>query len=591
MSGLLQRLKERKLVQWALAYLAGAWVLLQVIGLIGQQFDWPPGLLRGITVAAGVGFFIVLVLAWYHGERGEQKVSGTELLLLALLLAIGGGLLWKFALNAPAPPSVAASAAPAEPKEAPGAANAVAATGKSIAVLPFENHSASGENAAFLADGIQEDLINTLSRVPSLTVIARTAVLPFRDTKTPMAQIAAALRVTHLVEASVQRAGDRVRINVQLLRASDGQTEWSQRYDRTLSATNIFDLQEEITQAVAATLQLQLGAKAGERLVTGTTENLAAYETFLKGRQQYTDRHPAEAVRLLKEAVHLDPDYALAHGALAEAYVSLAIIGFAPAKEAFPLAQASARRALELDDHVVQAYTALAEYDFHYAWNWAEAEKSMLRALAIDPNYAIAYARHAGHLAAWGRFDEARAAEERGAKLSPQRRNFSGLGVLMAQRRYQEVLDRTADQDGSDNNVILSVRGIALFMSGRQAEGLVRLERAVKLEPDSLDNQAILGWAFAQDGQTAKAREILQQLQKAARGRYVSPMLTARVAVGLDDRDLAFAQLQQAFDLREPTLPDIGFDLTYDPIRSDPRFRDLLKKLKLDVFFPETAKQ
>ena len=591
MTEFLQRLRERKLVQWAVAYAAAAFALLQGIDIIAAKFGWPESFERILIIALCIGFFVTLLLAWYHGERGEQKVSGTDLLLLALLLAIGGGLLWKFALNAPAPPSVAASAAPAEPKEAPGAANAVAATGKSIAVLPFENHSASGENAAFLADGIQEDLINTLSRVPSLTVIARTAVLPFRDTKTPMAQIAAALRVTHLVEASVQRAGDRVRINVQLLRASDGQTEWSQRYDRTLSATNIFDLQEEITQAVAATLQLQLGAKAGERLVTGTTENLAAYETFLKGRQQYTDRHPAEAVRLLKEAVHLDPDYALAHGALAEAYVSLAIIGFAPAKEAFPLAQASARRALELDDHVVQAYTALAEYDFHYAWNWAEAEKSMLRALAIDPNYAIAYARHAGHLAAWGRFDEARAAEERGAKLSPQRRNFSGLGVLMAQRRYQEVLDRTADQDGSDNNVILSVRGIALFMSGRQAEGLVRLERAVKLEPDSLDNQAILGWAFAQDGQTAKAREILQQLQKAARGRYVSPMLTAQVAVGLDDRDLAFAQLQQAFDLREPTLPDIGFDLTYDPIRSDPRFRDLLKKLKLDVFFPETAKQ
>jgi len=175
--------------------------------------------------------------------------------------------------------------------------------------------------------------------------------------------------------------------------------------------------------------------------------------------------------------------------------------------------------------------------------------------------------------------------------LSPQRRNFSGLGVLMAQRRYQEVLDRTADQDDSDNNVILSVRGIALFMSGHQAEGLVRLERAVKLDPDSLDNQAILGWAFAQDGQVAKAREILHRLQTAAGSRYVSPMLAAQVAAGLDDRDLAFAQLQQAFDLREPTLPDIGFDLSYDPIRADPRFRELLRKLKLDVFFPEVAKQ
>jgi tetratricopeptide (TPR) repeat protein len=293
-------------------------------------------------------------------------------------------------------------------------------------------------------------------------------------------------------------------------------------------------------------------------------------------------------VRLLKEAVRLDPNYALAHGALAEAYVLLANGGLASAAEAFPLAQASAHRALELDDRIVQAYTALAEYAFHYEWNWAESEKAMLRALAIDPNYANAYARHAGHLSAWGRFDEARAAALRAAELSPQKKNMNGLGILLAERRYQDVLNLTADEASSENKVLLAFRGLALFHTGNQTEGLALLERGAELYPDILSFQANLGWAYAQAGQTAKARGILDQLRAKARSRFVSPLELAQVAAGLDDRDLAFAQLEQAFAQRDPNLPFIGSEANFDPIRMDPRFRDLLQRLKLDVFFPAT---
>jgi TolB-like protein/Tfp pilus assembly protein PilF len=595
MNPILARLQNRKLVQWALAYVAAVFALLQGVDIVAAKFGWPDTVERILIIAGCVGFFVTLLLAWYHGERGAQKISTTELLLLALLLGVGGGLLWKFAVDGPVPVNVAASASSAVPAKA-GVTNPAARSSKSVAVLPFENRSASGEDAAFLADGIHEDLINALSRVPSLTVIARTAVLRFRGSNTPMAEIAAALGATHLVEGGVQRAGDRVRINVQLLSASDGKTEWSQRYDRSLSANNIFDLQEEITQALAATLQLQLDTKAGGKLLTGTTGNLAAYETFLKGRNAYEDAHMPDAVRLLQEATRIDPNYALAHGALAEAYVGMANSGLMVPKEAFELAQASARRALELDDHVVQAYTALAEYAFHYEWNWAEAEKSMLRALAIDPNYAIAYRRHSGHLTAWGRFDEAEAAGLRATELSPPRKDRSDLDLMLvgtskiARRRFQDLVDRTDAQEKSDNPRVLLLRGTALFAVGRQSEGLERLERAAKLDPDSLGNQAALGWAVAQAGQGAKAREIVQRLQEATTHRYVSPMLVAQVAAGLNDRDLAFAQLQKAFDLREPTLPDIGFDFSYDPIRADPRFQELMKKLKLDVFFPLAAK-
>jgi len=579
------RLRRRKVVQWGIAYAAGAWGLLQGISYVTDTFHFPETYQQGASVLLLLGLPIALTVAWYHGDRGEQRVTRAEIAIITLLFLLGGGLFWRYQhANEPdLSPTATAASTTARPATVPRD------TSPSIAVLPFENRSASGEDAAFFADGIHEDLINTLSRVPGLTVIARTAVLPFRDTKMALAQIAADLGVSHLVEAGVQRAGDRVRINVQLVRASDGQTEWSQRYDRTLTANNIFDLQEEITEAVATTLQLQLDKKPGERLLTGTTGNLAAYELFLKGRKEWSDGSTPESVRLFKESLKLDPNFALAHGALAEAYVVLALEGTMPASEAFALAKASAQRALELDDHVVQAYTALGEYEFHYAWNWPEAEKAMLHAIAIDPNYAVAYSRLSGHMAGVGRYDEAMELQRRSIELSADRNEIAGLGLLISQHRYQEVLDLTARYSSPQTTEYLPSRAIALLKTGHPDEALRRLERHSDLRPDLLSRLALLGWAYGQAGQVEKARAIIGRLEAASKNGFVSPIFVARVAAGLDDRDLAFAKLQEAYDLRDGQLPFIGDDVFYDPIREDPRFRELLRKLKLDVYFPEKA--
>jgi len=579
------RLRRRKVVQWGVAYAAGAWGLLQGISYVTATFHYPETFQQGASVLLLLGLPIAITVAWYHGDRGEQRVTRTEITILTLLFLLGGGLFWRYQ-HATEPDSTAVTAAaPATVQPATVSQD----TGPSIAVLPFENRSASGEDAAFFADGIQEDLINTLSRVPGLTVMARTAVLPFRDTRMNLAQVAADLRVSHLVEAGVQRAGDRVRINVQLVRASDGQTEWSERYDRTLTADNIFDLQEEITEAVATTLQLQLDKRPGEHLLTGTTGNLAAYELFLKGRKEWSDGSTPESVRLFNEALKLDPNYALAHGALAEAYVSLALEGTMPAPEAFALAKASAQRALELDDHVVQAYTALGEYEFHYAWNWPEAEKAMLRAIAIDPNYAVAYARQSGHMAAWGRYEESLEFEKRSAELSADRGRIVGLDLLVSQRRYQEVLDLTAGYASPQATDYLYDRAIALLKTGHQEEALRRLERWSGLHPDSFRRLATLGWAYGQAGQVEKARAIMGRFEALSKSGFVSPIFVAQVAAGLDDRDLAFEKLQEAYELHDGQLPFIGDDFEYGPIRDDPRFRELLRKMKLDAFFPGEA--
>jgi adenylate cyclase len=579
------RLRRRKVVQWGIAYAAGAWGLLQGISYVTATFHFSETFQQGASVLLLLGLPIALTVAWYHGDRGEQRVTRAEIAIITLLFLLGGGIFWRY--QHANEPDLNRAAAAASTTERP--ATVPKYSGPSIAVLPFQNRSASGEDAAFFADGIQEDLINTLSRVPGLTVVARTAVLPFRDTQMTLAQIAADLGVSHLVEAGVQRAGDRVRINVQLVSASDGQTEWSERYDRTLTANNIFDLQEEITEAVATTLQLQLENKPGERLLTGTTGNLAAYELFLKGRKEWSDGSTPESVRLFKAALQLDPNYALAHGALAEAYVYLALEGTMPAPEAFELAKASAQRALEFDDHVVQAYTALGEYEFHYAWNWAEAQTAMLHAIAIDPNYAIAYSRQSGHLAGLGRYDEAMKFAKRSAELSADRSQIVGLGLLISQRRYQEVLDLTAGYASPNATDYLENRAIALLKTGHPDEALRRLERSSSLHPHSLRGLAVLGWAYGQAGQVEKARAIIGRFEALSKVGFVSPILAAKVAAGLDDRDLAFARLQEAYDLRDGQLPFIGDDFFYDPIRDDPRFRELLRKMKLDVFFPDAA--
>src|SRR5213075_2484449 len=246
MNEFLQRLKQRKLVQWAIAYVAAAFALLQGIDIVAQQFGWPERVRRGITLGLIVGFFVTLLLAWYHGERGAQRVSGTELLLLALLLGIGGGLLWKFAGTGSAP------ASPANPDDQ-----------RSIAVLPFVDMS-QAKDQEYFSDGLSEELLNLLAQLPQLRVIARTSSFSFKGKEADVATIARALGVANVLEGSVRKSGTTLRITAQLIRASDSSHLWSQTYNREL--TDVFKVQEEIAGEVVAALKVRLlPAQAMER--------------------------------------------------------------------------------------------------------------------------------------------------------------------------------------------------------------------------------------------------------------------------------------------------------------------------------------
>src|SRR5204863_4299172 len=222
----LQHLKQRKLVQWAAAYIAAAFALMQGIDIVAQRFGWPEQTMRFVIIVLSIGLFITLVLAWYHGERGAQRVSGTELLILALLLAVGGGFLWHFATGAREPAAKVVS-------EEKTTTTLSAVPAKSIAVLPFENLSSDKENAYF-ADGIQDEILTRLSKIADLKVISRTSTQHYKSAPGNLSEIAKELGVAHILEGSVQKSGDAVRVNVQLIKAANDSHLWADTFDRKL---------------------------------------------------------------------------------------------------------------------------------------------------------------------------------------------------------------------------------------------------------------------------------------------------------------------------------------------------------------------
>src|SRR5258705_3734138 len=272
MTEFFQRLKQRKLVQWAIAYVAVAFALLQGIDIVAQQFGWPEGVRRGITLGLIVGFFVTLVLAWYHGERGAQRVGDTELLIIGLVLALGGGFLWRFAAARSADNKTATM-----PNESRSVINA-----KSIAVLPFENLSRDPDNAYF-TDGVQDEILTYLAKIADLKVISRTSVLQYKSgVARNLREIAQQLGVANVVEGSVQRSGNRVRVNAQLIDARTDAHLWAQTYDRDLA--DVFAIQSEIAKAIADQLQAKLSPSEKKAIEQPPTSDLTAFDQYSRAK-------------------------------------------------------------------------------------------------------------------------------------------------------------------------------------------------------------------------------------------------------------------------------------------------------------------
>jgi TolB-like protein len=430
--GLWSGLRRRKVVQWGIAYVAAAWGLLQGLAYLSTVFQWPAQLQRPVTVAFLVGLPVALVLAWYHGDRGHQRVSGREFAILTVLLLLGGGLFWWVGRMPVAPPATSATASGAS-RVAQPAAEAKAA-GTSIAVLPFVNMSGDKENE-FFSDGISEELLNVLVRVDGLGVASRTSSFAYKSSPLGTAAIANALKVNHLLEGSVRKAGNHVRITAQLIDAANDRHLWSETYDREL--TDIFAIQEEIANSIVDALRDELGPShkvASAVTVRADTENLEAYEQYLKARELFIARRELpESIRLFEQVTQMDPGFARGWEGLAAVYAVANSWGIDD-RDYAALAKSAAERALQLDPALSMPWAALATAE-QQVWpvNWSRSLRLFDRAIAADSHNSTAFLWRGIAWVDLGFFERAIADFERCLVLDPKYQNctrWKAIGLL-----------------------------------------------------------------------------------------------------------------------------------------------------------------
>lgn len=481
------RLRRRKVVQWGLAYAAGAWALLQGLEYVTGTFDWPLQIQQFASIGLAVGLPVVLVVAWYHGDRGEQRVSGAELAILSVLLALGGGTLWLYGQRNGQVP--VATAPPAAPTTAQGSRAASLDERPSIAVLPFENRSRLDDDV-FFVDGIHDDILTQLSKVSALKVISRTSVEQFRDKTLPTKAIAEQLGVKSILEGGVQRAGDRVRINVQLIDGASDAHLWAESYDRELTAANIFAIQTEVATAIAAALEATLTTGEKTRVEAPSTQKLEAWEAYQLGRQQLAKRTSeslAEAERYFRRAIDIDPRFAIAYVGVADTL--LLRLGFTGYPLAVTLARADAAiaQALALDPNLAEAVAGAAGIAL-LREDYAAAEAGFRHAIDLSPSSATAYRGCSRLYGLMGKNDESLRCATKAAELDPLSVAVNlNLGrALERVGRFDDALNRYRKAIEIDPSVPSSY----LFVGSAHAHGAGRLdlavpwfERATRIDP------------------------------------------------------------------------------------------------------------
>lgn len=457
-----------------------------------------------------------------------------------------------------------------------------------LAVLPFENLTGDpGQD--YFSDGLTEEMIAQLGRLDPnrIEVIARTSVMHYKSTSVQLPQIAQDLGVQYVLEGSVRRDSDRVRINAELIQVKDQVPLWSRQYDRELS--NLLALQGEIAHEVGEEIQLALGdgrsAVNGRAPIAAPTTSYETYDLYLKGRYFWNKRN-AESFRQAAEyfqlAIDKDPNYAPAYAGLADTFALMSSYGYVPPAKFIPKARAAALKALQLDESLAGAHASLAVIAQNYDWDWSTAEREYRRAIELDPGYATAHQWYAECLGFEGRFDEAFAESERARKLDPLSLIISAdyAALLYFSRQYDRSIEefrRVLDMEPNFPRAYIVI--FPLVERGLYAEALADVDKWQRVA-DSPWPLAVQVYVYARSGQMAQARRSLQKLQHMDQRQFLDPAAMLMAHVGMDNKDETFARLQKCYDARSP-LTTLKVDPMYDPLRSDPRFQKFLHDVRL----------
>ncbi len=457
---------------------------------------------------------------------------------------------------------------------------------KSIAVLPFKPLGEEGSDD-FLSLGMADALITRLSSLKQLVVRPSSSILRYTAPDQDPVEAGRQQIVDAVLEGRIQRAGDRVRVTVQLISVKDGRQLWAEKFDEKF--TDIFALQDAISEKVAAALALELTGSEQDRLTKRYTENTEAYQLYLKGRyfwNKRTEESLNKGIDYFKQAIEKDSRYALAHAGLADSYIILGNFGLLAPNEAYPKAKTSAEEALKLDADLVEAQVSIAFVKALFERDWPAAEAGFKRAIELNPNYGPAHQWYGVSLAGAGRLDEAIAEVRRALEVDPLSLTINSVvgWILYLARDYDKAIEQEKIALEMDPNFGLAHRylGLAYEQKRMYAEAILEFQNAGTLSGARPLDLASLGHSYAVAGKTTEAREILKRAIERSSQIYFPAHDIALIYVGLGEKDLAFDSLNKAVEERSPWLIHLKVDPRFDPLRSDRRFNDLVHRLGIE---------
>ena len=577
----LAELKRRNVYKVAVAYAVVGWLLVQVATQVLPFFEIPNWAVRLVVLAIVIGFPVALVIAWTF-ELTPQGLKRTEdadliaeghrksqvwiyVVIAGALLSIGLFFIGRYSAGAKAPAAAANQSA-----------------GKSIAVLPFANLSAD-KNDEYLSDGMTEELLNVLTKVKSLHVPGRSSSFAFKGKNEDdiFRKVGEQLHVNAVLEGSVRKAGDKLRITAQLVNVADGFHLWSETYDGDMK--DILAVQSDVAKRVVQALQVQLGVDETRALAKKATEDPEAHRLYLLGRYhfgKFTRAGWTNAIHSYEEALQVDPNFALAYCGLADTY------GWAggqlmPGREAWAREMELAQKALELDPNLAEAHLSMGTALFSVLGPH-DSEKELDRAVELNPNLALIYDQYGWTFSALGRFDDGFAAEKKALQLDPLSTflNTNLAFFLYWARRFEEAttqIRKTLELD-PNNAFAHSILGWCLIAKGNKAEARSEFEKATTLD-DLPWYVSSVGYACGVSGDRPKAEQVLRDLEELAKQRYVSPANRAAVYLGLGEKEQALDWLEKAYEDRDPIFWWINGDQLYDSLRRAPRFEALVQKV------------
>jgi TolB-like protein/Tfp pilus assembly protein PilF len=459
----------------------------------------------------------------------------------------------------------------------------------SIAVLPFK-HMGSREDEEYLGLGITDALITRLSNVRQVIVRPTSAVRKYQDVLDPIA-VGQELRVESVLDGSIQRSGQRIRVTVQLISISNGAALWAAKFDEQF--TDIFEVEDSISEQMTKALTLKLTGEEKQQLVKHHTEDSEAYQAYLRGRYFWNKRTPDDfkrAIECFQQAITIDPNYAIAYSGLADCYIHVSVYSVLSPKEYLPKAEATALKAIQLDDTLAEAHASLA---FHKTqiWDWSGADKEYKRALELNSNYAATHQWYSIYLRVVGRFDEAIAEMKIALELDPLSLSFNaGLGFCFyAARLYNQAIEHLLAALELDSNFGAThfFLGLAYTQKKMYDEAIVSYQKARTLLADLPEALAYIGHAYAMSGNRDEAQKVLDELLEILPQRYVEPYFIASIYTALDEKDQAFAWLEKGFEDHIASMANLKVDPMLDNLRDDPRFESLLQRMGLAAI--ETA--